>query len=124
MLAALLTILFLSSGGSTQGILYEVEAVEKAVKQNVVDDDRRDAALDVVDDLEDRIEEQLDRLEEQGKTFDALLTDQDIDIDQLREQHRQYRKVTEDYYNDLLDLRFALREHVTRDEWELFDLPK
>jgi hypothetical protein len=119
MLVALLTILFLSGGG-TIGLLYDVGVVKKDVKSYVTDDERQDAALAVVGQFKDRIKAQNKLIKKSLNELDEKLADHAVPQTELEAIGSEYGRETQSYYSDLLDLRFALKDQVTRDEWEQF----
>ena len=117
MLITILTILFFSGGSSTMGLLYDFGDMKKLVKTHVVDEERRDAALDVVKEFKARGKAENKSINALSKQVKKSLADNegvDAQVDYLGQEFLDNTQV---YYKDMLDLRFALREHFTREEW-------
>ena len=117
MLITILTILFFSGGSSTMGLLYDFGDMKKLVKTHVVDEERKDAALDVVKEFKARGKAENKSINALSKQVKKSLADNegvDAQVDYLGQEFLDNTQV---YYKDMLDLRFALREHFTREEW-------
>ena len=116
MLIALITILFL--GGSSTGMLDFIAASEDSVKIEVEDDDRRKNALAAVKELKKRTKARNKQVNRFRKDLAAVLRSEavsDSDIDLVWDE---YFSEIEDYNQDVLNLRFELLDHLTRDEWQ------
>ena len=117
MLIALMTILFLG-GGSTSAVLGYIEDATDSVKQVVTDDDRRDAAIDT-------LQEAKKLAKEQDKARKAVFKQLKEDLAEHTVTEDVSEAAWDDFYSLLrennaaaVDLRFELREHLTREEWE------
>jgi hypothetical protein len=116
MLVALITILFLS-GGASGGLLYDFGGMKKLVKTYVADDQRKDAALDVIKDFKARAKAENKQLKAMVKQVDGELEDTAAADSELTTLGADVLASTRTYYKDLLELRFELREQFTREEW-------
>jgi len=117
MLVTILTILFFAGGSSSMGLLYDFGDMKKLVKTHVVDEERKDAALDVVKEFKARGKAENKSINALSKQVKKSLADNegvDAQVDYLGQEFLDNTQV---YYKDMLDLRFALREHFTREEW-------
>ena len=117
MLITILTILFFAGGSSSMGLLYDFGDMKKLVKTHVVDEERKDAALDVVKEFKARGKAENKSINALSKQVKKSLADNegvDAQVDYLGQEFLDNTQV---YYKDMLDLRFALREHFTREEW-------
>ena len=124
MIVALLGILFLggSSGLEIFGVLKDTK---KEVKEYVVEDTRRDAALDTVKAMKKRSNEYQDTLKATQKELKQLFkspTPSVEDLDALWSRHFADRNAAAE---DLVRLRFELKENITREEWaQIFPMPE
>jgi hypothetical protein len=116
MLAALITILFLSGGAST-GLLYDFGDVKKMVKTQIAEEERKDAALDVVKEFKRRAKAQRKQMKASTKQIQEVLTPSTASDNELASLGQRYIEDSRAYYSDLLDLRFKLKEQFTREEW-------
>lgn len=123
MLAALLALLFL--GGGSDGLASAIAGTQKGLKQVVVEEQRRQEALAVVKDLKTRIRDYEKTLKTGWKNTRNALGGAGVaeaDVDGAWEA--MYRKRV-GFEQDFVDARFALREVLTRAEWqELFAAPE
>lgn len=117
MLITMLTILFFAGGSSTMGLLYDFGDMKKQVKTHVVDEERRDAALDVVKEFKARGKAEGKSINALSKQVKSSLADNEGVDAQVEYLGEEFLDSTQAYYKDMLDLRFELREHFTREEW-------
>lgn len=117
MLIALMTILFLGGGGSSAVLAYVADSHD-AVKDVMVDDQRRDDVLETLKEFKSLAKEQ-------NKASQNILK-------QLREELREHapsdakvESAWTSHYRQLretnaeaVELRFRLREQLSREEWE------
>lgn len=116
MLITILTILFLSGGAST-GWLYDFSDMKKQVKTVVADDERKDAALALVKELKARAKAERKSVKSLSKQLENAIAIADGDDSQLLYLGDQFLDNTRTYYVDVLDLRFELKQIITREEW-------
>ena len=120
MLVTILTILFFAGGSSSIGLLYDFGDMKKLVKTHVVDEERRDAALDVVKEFKARGKAENKNNSALSKRVKKSLADNEGMDSQTQYLGSEFLDSTRVYYKDLLDLRFELHQHVTREEWAAF----
>lgn len=117
MLIALLTLLFLG-GGSVTAVLVYVADSEDAVKAAVFDDDRRKAAVGTLKEMKSVAKNQSKIIQETIKELKPYVGDQvsdDADVEALWGDYFERMQVTD---QEMLDLRFTLRDQLSREEWE------
>ena len=116
MLIAILTILFL--GGSSTGVLDFIADARDGVKEVMLKDERRTEALDTLKAAKKmtkarnkqvkRVSRELRKAfagaDTSDETLDAIWTDHFVAVNQ--------------YDHEILDLRFKLKDQLTREEWE------
>jgi hypothetical protein len=117
MLITIITILFFAGGSSSMGLLYDFGDTKKLVKTYVVDDERKDAALDVVKEFKARGKAENKNIKELSKQVKNSLTDNEGVDAQVEYLGQEFLDSTRVYYKDLLDLRFKLRDQFTSEEW-------
>ena len=116
MLIALMTILFF--GGSSTGMLDFIAETGDSIKTEVENDERRKDALATVKELKKRTKTRNKQVKRARKDLATVLRSQmasDSDIDLVWDE---YFSEIEDYNQDVLNLRFELLDHLTRDEWQ------
>jgi hypothetical protein len=118
MLIAIITILFLGGGAST-GWLYDFGDMKAQTKAVIADDERKDAALDVVKEFKARSKAENKRLKALSKQVKNAVTVADVEGNDAQVVYlgNELLDNTRSYYKDLLDLRFELKQNFTRDEW-------
>jgi hypothetical protein len=116
MLIAIITILFLGGGAST-GWLYDFGGMKAQTKAVIADDDRKDAALDVIKEFKARSKAENKRLKALSKQVKNAVVDVEGDDAQAVYLGNEFLDNTRTYYTDLLDLRFELKQNFTREEW-------
>ena len=116
MIVALLTLLLLG-GGSTY-LLETIDFYQDRAEDVIPEGDRQKQAKAVFDAMEDSTDRRHDMIEDVAEQLDKLLQDKDVadaDLDAVLEQ---YRDGIVTYYEEMLDHRFELKDHVTREEWQ------
>ena len=117
MLVALLTLLFLGGGSATAVLTYVADS-QDAVKAAVLDDDRRKAALGTLKEMKAVAKNQSKMMQKTVKELKPYVGDQasdDADVEALWEDYFERMQVSD---QQMLDLRFTLRDQLTREEWE------
>ena len=116
MLIALFTILIL--GGSNTGTLDFIADSQDEVKVVMEKDDRRKEALSTLKAMKKRTEAHNKVVKGTSKGLNKALADNDVteaDIDTIWYRYFAQREA---YNRDLLDLRFQLKDQMTREEWQ------
>ena len=116
MLIALFTILFL--GSSSTGMLDYIAETQDTIKIVMPKDDRRNEVLGIVKALKKRTNAHNKMVKRASKDLNnTLSSDQvaDADIETIWDAYFSQRAV---YNQDMLDLRFQLKDQMTREEWQ------
>ena len=116
LIATILTLLFLGSGASLMAD--GIDQMHDNVKDRIVDDGTRQAALEIVDsmkettknyqDADDKGEKELLKLIQRYQTTTAELQNQ---LDSSYDQRIQYQQ-------QMLALRFQLKDKLSREQWD------
>jgi hypothetical protein len=119
MLIALFLMLLL--GGTPSGMLVELSLIQENIKEVVAKDDRQKAAGDVVKKMEKRTKDRNKQVDRYAKKLDEVLSDHDFSTADIDKLWSKYHALRSNYQLRMVDLRFELKEHITREEWqELF----
>jgi hypothetical protein len=119
MLIALFTIMLL--GGTPSGMLVELSLIQDNIEAVMVKDDRRKAAQDVVKKMEKRTKDQNKQVGKYAERLDEALSNHDFSTADIDKLWSKYHSLRSNYQRRMVDLRFELKEHITREEWqELF----
>jgi hypothetical protein len=116
MLIALLTILIL--GGSTTGMLDFIADTQDTVKVVMEKDDRRKEALSTLKAIEKRTEAHNKMVKGTSKDLNKALANNDVTEAGIDTIWYRYFAQREAYNRDMLDLRFQLKDQMTREEWQ------
>ena len=115
MLIALLTIMLLG-GGASASLDYIADSRD-AVKTVMAEDGRQKDALSVLKAMKKRAKSQNKLVRKSVKELGKLLEGREditAEGDDILDRHLEN---IESYSSDMLDLRFELKEQITRDEW-------
>jgi esterase/lipase superfamily enzyme len=116
MLIALFTILLL--GGSATGMLDFIADSQDTVKVVMEKDDRRKEVLATLKETKKRTEAHNKVVKGASKDMSKTMSGDDVteaDIDAIWQGYFASRA---DYNRDMLDLRFQLKDQMTREEWQ------
>jgi len=116
MLIALFTILIL--GGSSTGMLDFIADTQDTVKVVMEKDDRRKEALSTLKAIKKRTEAHNKMVKGSSKDLNKALTDNDVSEADIDTIWYRYFAQREAYNRDVLDLRFQLKDQMTREEWQ------
>lgn len=116
MLIAIFTILFL--GGSSTGLLEYIGETEDNIKVVMEKDDRRKAALGNVKDMQKRTKARNKQVKKAQKELSKTLANHDVTMADIDAVWDIYFVEVETYNKDMLELRFELRDRLTREEWQ------
>lgn len=116
MLMALLIALFFG-GGSTAMLAY-VADTQNTVKIVMVNDDRRKSALSTLREMKKRTNARNRRVKRAMKDLNITLQQYDVGTGDIDEIWAGYFAEVDQYKDDMLDLRWELKQHISRDEWE------
>ena len=119
MLIALFTILFL--GGTPSGLLVEISDIQDNIKLVMPKNDQRKAALGVLKQMENATKGQNKQVGKSSKQLTKAFSDRDFDSDEIDQMWDQYHEARGNFQMEMIDLRFELKEHISREEWaEIF----
>ena len=116
MLIALMTILFL--GGSTTGLLDFIAQTEDNIKIVMEKDARQKGALATVKEMKKRTKARNKQVNKSRKDLSKVLADPEATGADIDATWDIFYAEVESYNADMLDLRFELRDRLTRDEWQ------
>ena len=117
MLVGLFAILFL--GGSSYFLLEDIEIVQDRVEDAIVDVSQRDRAKDILGQMEDVAKERKKMVKDMVDQISNLVDDPIVSDPELDTLMADYWAIVEVDHRTLIELRFDLKEHVTRDEWQI-----
>jgi len=116
MLIALFTILFL--GGSATGMLDFIADTQDTVKVVMEKDDRRKEALATLKAMKKQTNARNKMVKRASKDLSKTLSSDEVseaNIDAVWDTYFSQRAA---YNQEMLDLRFQLRDQLTREEWQ------
>ncbi len=116
MLIALLTMLLL--GGSSTAMLAYIADTQDTVKIVMVKDERQKAALSTLKAMRKRTNARNKQVKRATKDLNKALGQDDISTVDIDAIWAGYFAEVDEYKDDMLDLRWQLKKHVNRDEWE------
>jgi uncharacterized protein YccT (UPF0319 family) len=116
MLIALFTILFL--GGSDTGMLDFIADSQDAVKVVMEKDDRRKEVLATLKETKKRTKAYNKTVKGASKDMSKILSSDDPTDADLDLSWDVYFASRANYNRDMLDLRFQLKDQMTREEWQ------
>ena len=116
----MLTILLISllfGGGSTALLAYIADA-QDSVKVVMVKDERRKEALSTLKSMKKRTNARNKQVKRATKNLNKALGQDDINAADIDAIWAGYFAEIDQYDQDMLDLRFELKEHINRAEWK------
>lgn len=116
MLIALLTIFFL--GGGDFGPITFIGEASDNVKTAIVDADKRKEVSATLKAAKSRSKDYVKEINGLSKSLRKRFADHDVSDEDLDGYWSQAHELNLKYSEDLVDIRFALRDQVTREEWE------
>ena len=117
MLIALFTILLLGGGGSSA--LEYIGNTRDAIKIVVLKGDLQKAALGTLKTMKKRTSAHNKVFKGTTKELDRAFRDHDTTGDDLDAIWAEYFVELNQYNNDMLNLRFELKESISREEWQV-----
>ncbi len=115
MLIALITIMLL--GGGSSAVLSFVADTQDSVKTVLPKGERQKAALGTLKGMKKRTNAHQQHLKKAGKNLFKALEGSDPGEPEIEELWAVHFTEVEEFNRDLLDLRFELRDQLTREEW-------
>ena len=118
MLIALFTILFLSGGAGTTALLDYIGDVQDSVKTVMPEGEQRTAALSTVKTIKERTKARNKSVGKLEKQMNKALNDHGIADADLDAIWAEYFRTVREFNREVVDLRFELKEYVSREEWQ------
>jgi hypothetical protein len=119
-----LIISMLFGGGSTAMLGYIANA-QDSVKIVMVKDERRKQALSTLKTMKKRTNARNKEVRRATKNLNKALDQDNISASDIDAIWGEYFAEIDQYDNDMLDLRFELKDHISREEWkEIFPVPE
>jgi len=116
MLIALMTIMLL--GGSGSAVLAYIADAGDAVKEVVAEEPRREEALGILKQLKKNRQQQDKAVKGLIKSLEADIRDHATAESEIDALWVEYFEQTRSANARMVELRFELREQLTREEWE------
>jgi hypothetical protein len=116
MLIALFTIMLLG-GGSTATLAYIADTQDN-VKVVMVKDNRQKEALSTLKAMKKRTNARNKQVKRASKDMKKVLGQEDINTADIDAIWAGYFEEIDQYDHDMLDLRWELKKHINREEWQ------
>ena len=116
MLIALFTIMIL--GGSSTATLAFIADTQDSVKIVMLKDDRQKEALSTLKAMKKRTNARNKQVKQASKDIYKVLRQDVINTADIDAIWTGYFAGIDQYNHDMLDLRWELKEHINREEWE------
>ena len=117
MLIALMTILFLG-GGVQDSVLDYIKETKAVVKEVVEDKSRRSEVNETLASMKKRSKERNKSAKQALKQLQAEMSGHDVNEASIDSVFDEYLQSLIDYNTDMVDLRFQLKDQLSREEWE------
>ncbi len=116
MLAAIITILILGGGGAFGPMIYLDEARENAETVITDEDQQKEIRADLKE-MKGRTKDYLKAMNKLIKSTRKEFGVHDVDNANLNEQWDQLLTLNKSYSEDIMNMRFELRDQLTREQW-------
>ena len=116
MLIAIMTILFLGGGGAFGPMLFIESAMDNA-KVAIADKDRRKEATATLKAMKKRSKDYLKSVRKLSKQVNSEFDEHAANEHEIEAAWNSMFELNAAYSNDLVDLRFELRDQLSRNEW-------
>ena len=117
MIAALITILLLG-GGIDSSVMDYVAYIRGSVKEVVVDDERQADARATVQAMKKLTSAHSKANQKAFKVLLAEMSEMETDVEAVDSLWENHFRAVEVYNEQMIELRFELRDTLTREEWE------
>ena len=118
MLIALYTIFFLGGGGTFGPMDFIDEALDNT-KSAIVDDDRRKEATASLKTMKARTKQHKKAIKGLSKELGSSMSEHEVANEEIDAFWDHFFDLNSEYTRDIVEIRFELRDQVTREEWEL-----
>lgn len=115
LIATLVALLFLGSGANM--MLDGIDQMKDNIKSEIVDESARKAALDIVDRLEDTTKDYADADSDDEKELLKLIQRYETTTEELKNNMDASYQQRVQYQQEMLVLRFELRDKLNREQW-------
>lgn len=115
MLIALISVLLFGGGGS-DGLL-DFDMIEKQIESVMTDTNEREVALEAWRATEEKHEAYNQLVQDRIKQTKNLLADPTIEFVELDAIWEEYINATRKWHRDMIEARFELKQHMSREEW-------
>lgn len=116
MLIALFTIYFL--GGGSGAMLDYIADIKDSVEIVMAEGERQDEALTVLKAMKKKATEHYKKVKQTAKGLEKTFRNHESTAGQIDALWAKHYATLDRYNDDMLDLRFKLKEHINREEWE------
>jgi hypothetical protein len=117
--ATLIAILFLSRGAEPDAVIHDFKQLERAVKQTVSEKQRRNTVIEVIRSAEKRDAQTLQRAAQLEQAVADMIAQHSTDSQQLQATMEELQSVREFRQQEMLDVRFAVRDYLSPEEWAM-----
>lgn len=117
MIAALIAILFLG-GGIEDAVLDDVQYMRGTVKEVVSDDERRADARATLNEMKKLTKAHSKSNQKTFKSLLGVMGEMGAESETVAALWEDYYQAVDSYNERMIDLRFELRDTLTREEWE------
>jgi hypothetical protein len=83
----------------------------------VVDEERRDQALEIVDSMVDRGKDHYKALDNMREQLADLVENHDVSVAELDAFWGEYFELDAQFSKDIIEARFSLKDSLSREEW-------
>jgi hypothetical protein len=118
MLIALYTIFVLGGGGTFGPMDFINEALDNT-DSAIVDDDRRKEAIATLKTMKARTKQHTKAMKGLSKEMDSSMSEHEFADEETEVTWDHFFELNTEYSKDIVEIRFQLRDQVTREEWEL-----
>jgi hypothetical protein len=116
-----MTLLFLG-GGTSSAVLAAITNSQDRVKEVVVDEERRDAAVATLTAMKALAKERNKTRKGVFKQLEKAFSEHGAPTDAVDALWEEYYQQVREFNDAAVDLRFELKDQITRDEWhQIFD---
>lgn len=105
-------------GGGTTGVMAYIADTRSEVKSVVVDPERRSEAGATLKQMKKRASAMNKQAGKSARQLKKALRDHDVTEERIEAIWAAHYDRVDQFNRDMIDLRFELKEHVTRDEWQ------
>ena len=116
LIATLTALLFLGSGANM--MLDGIDQMKDNTKDSIVEESARKAALDVIEKLEDTAKDYAKANSDDGKELLKLIQRYETTTDELQNKLDASFQRRIQYQQEMLALRFELKDKLSHEQWE------